>query len=129
MPLTITAYAVIKTQKSRNTSVLKGKQQMVHIIPENGIEMPLTNEEKKIWKWFCLYSDKLTAPVEAFRGRLYKIQCKRQPNCKSNLKTSNYIERKHFSDYYRNTQHLVQTNKQNTQTQRHKKTLKKTAPY
>lgn len=96
--------SLLEDSKSLGTlPVLKGKQQMVHIIPENGIEMPLTNEEKENMEVdFCLYSDKLTAPVEADLEVGYiKFNVKDNQIAKVILKTSNYIERKHFSDYYK----------------------------
>ncbi len=86
-----------------NLPVLKGKAQTVPIVPEKGIEMPLNKEEKDNMEMdICLYSDKLTAPVEVdFEVGYIKFMVKGNSIAKVALKTNSSVERKLFADYYR----------------------------
>lgn len=86
-----------------NFTVLKGKEGTVPIVPVKGVEMPLTEEEKNNMEVdICMYDDKLTAPVQAgFEVGYIKFVVKGNVIAKVFLKTNSCVERKGFSDYYR----------------------------
>jgi D-alanyl-D-alanine carboxypeptidase (penicillin-binding protein 5/6) len=86
-----------------NLSVIKGKSNFVPIIPVEGIEMPLTQEEKNsIEADICLYNEKLTAPVHSnIEVGYIKFTAKGKIIAQASLKTNSSVDRKLFSDYYK----------------------------
>lgn len=86
-----------------NLPVSKGKAGEVSVVPEKGIEMPLTEEEKNNMEMdVCLYYNKLAAPVPAGMEVGY-IQFSVDGNtiAKTTLKTGDSVDRKRLIDYYR----------------------------
>lgn len=86
-----------------NLPVLKGKLKEVPVVPVKGVEMALTKEEKNNLKVeFNLYNDKLTAPVSPNTKVGYiSFVVNGQTIAEVDLKTNACVERKLFSDYYK----------------------------
>lgn len=83
--------------------VSKGKAENVSVVPEKGIEMPLTEEEKsKMEMNVCLYYDKLNAPVLSdFEVGYVEFTANGNTIAKVALKTGKSVEKKRIIDYYR----------------------------
>lgn len=83
--------------------VLKGKADKIKVVPEKGIEMPLTEDEKNNMEVdVCLYYDKINAPVPSDLEVGYiEFLANGKSIAKVALKTDCGVERKHFIDYYR----------------------------
>jgi len=83
--------------------VLKGKAETVTVVPEKGIEMPITEEEKNNMKRnICLYYDKLKAPIPANMEVGYiEFAVNGNTLARVALKTKKSVESKSIIDYYR----------------------------
>lgn len=84
-------------------TVSKGKADVINIVPEEGIEMPLTEEERNNMETsVCLYHEKLIAPIPAGLEVGYmEFSVNGNTIARATLKTKESVDRKRFIDYYR----------------------------